>query len=97
MRKARLGESVQWRTEKQEKKMELLLATRNAHKAREFRELLGDDFDVRDLSAFPDIKLPKETGDTFEENACLKAIAVSHALVGTARCAVRTSQRDVPT
>jgi XTP/dITP diphosphohydrolase len=57
--------------------MELLLATCNAHKAREFRELLGDDFNVRDLSAFPDPKLPKETGCTFEENARLKALAVS--------------------
>ena len=56
---------------------EVILATRNAHKAREFRELLGHDFNVRDLSAFPDIKVPKETGDTFEENARLKALAVS--------------------
>ncbi len=57
--------------------MELLLATRNAHKTREFRELLGDDFELRDLSAFPNIRLPKETGRTFEENARQKAIGVS--------------------
>jgi XTP/dITP diphosphohydrolase len=57
--------------------MELLLATRNAHKAREFRELLGDDFNVRDLSALPEITVPEETGGTFAENARLKAIAVS--------------------
>jgi XTP/dITP diphosphohydrolase len=59
--------------------MELLLATRNAHKVREFRELLGDAFALRDLGAFPDIKLPKETGCTFEENARLKALAVSQS------------------
>jgi XTP/dITP diphosphohydrolase len=57
--------------------MELLLATRNAHKAREFHELLGDDFAVRDLSVFPEITLPEETGRTFAENARSKAIAIS--------------------
>jgi XTP/dITP diphosphohydrolase len=62
---------------KLEKKMDLLLATRNAHKAREFRELLGQDFDVIDLSAFPEIAIPEETDRTFQENAILKAVAVS--------------------
>jgi XTP/dITP diphosphohydrolase len=67
--------------------MDLLLATRNAHKARELRELLGADFQLRDLSAFPNIALAEETGNTFAENAALKAIAASqdrqlqHALV----------------
>jgi len=55
----------------------LLLATRNAHKAHEFRELLGHDFNVIDLRAFPAIAPPNETGRTFEGNATLKAIAVS--------------------
>jgi XTP/dITP diphosphohydrolase len=57
--------------------MDLLLATRNAHKAREFRELLGNNFNVTDLSAFPHIAVPEETGRTLEENAILKAVAVS--------------------
>src|SRR5437016_13926145 len=60
--------------------MDLLLATRNAHKMREFRELLGPRFDVIDLSSFPEIAIPKETGRTFEENATLKAIAASKKL-----------------
>jgi len=60
--------------------MDLLLATRNAHKMREFRELLGPGFDVIDLSSFPEIAIPKETGRTFEENATLKAIAASKQL-----------------
>jgi len=60
--------------------MDLLLATRNAHKTREFRELLGPGFDVIDLSSFPEIAIPKETGRTFEENATLKAIAASKQL-----------------
>jgi XTP/dITP diphosphohydrolase len=57
--------------------MDLLLATRNPHKTREFRELLGDGFNVTDLSLFPEIALPEESGRTFNENATLKAIAAS--------------------
>ena len=57
--------------------MELLLATRNPHKTREFRELLGRGFNVKDLSLFPEIALPEETGRTFAENATLKAVAAS--------------------
>src|SRR5437879_3523539 len=57
--------------------MDLLLATRNPHKAREFRELLGENFNLIDLTSVPEIEMPKETGRTFEENAALKAIAVS--------------------
>ena len=59
--------------------MDLLLATHNAHKTREFRELLGHNFDVIDLSSFPEIAIPEETGQTFEENATLKAIAASQS------------------
>ena len=55
----------------------LLLATRNANKTREFRELLGKDFDVHDLSFFDELAIPKESGRTFEENAILKAVAAS--------------------
>ena len=57
--------------------MELLLATRNAHKTREFRQLLGDNFNIADLSAFPEVTMPEETGATFTENAILKAVGVS--------------------
>jgi XTP/dITP diphosphohydrolase len=55
----------------------LLLATRNPNKTREFRELLGKDFDVHDLSFFDEMAIPKESGRTFEENAVLKAVAAS--------------------
>jgi XTP/dITP diphosphohydrolase len=55
----------------------LFLATRNANKTREFRELLGEDFDVHDLSFFDEMAIPKESGRTFEENAILKAVAAS--------------------
>ena len=55
----------------------LLLATRNAHKTREFAEILGKDFAVSDLSSVQGAPEIKETGGSFEENATLKALAVS--------------------
>jgi XTP/dITP diphosphohydrolase len=62
--------------------MDLLMATRNAHKTREIRRILGAKFAVRDLSEHPDISKPVENGKTFEENAILKAIAVAKELLG---------------
>jgi XTP/dITP diphosphohydrolase len=62
----------------------LLLATRNPNKTREFRELLGPEFDLRDLSSSAGAAIPEETGRTFAENAISKAMAVSqdpHLLV----------------
>jgi XTP/dITP diphosphohydrolase len=58
-------------------RVDLILATQNAHKSREYRELLGDAFDLKDLSDNPEVVMPEETGHTFEENAILKAIWVS--------------------
>jgi XTP/dITP diphosphohydrolase len=56
--------------------VQLLLATRNAHKTREFRELLGSEFQISDLSGTTGGPI-EETGRTFEENAILKATSVS--------------------
>jgi XTP/dITP diphosphohydrolase len=70
--------------------LRLLLATRNAHKTREFAQLLGDDFEVTDLSGIANAPRVEETGHTFEENAILK-------VVGASRCDARTAQRAVPT
>lgn len=58
-------------------KQRLLLATRNAHKAREVREILGDGWIVEDLSVLPGLADVEETGETFEENARIKALAAS--------------------
>ena len=60
--------------------MELVLATRNPHKTREFRELIGTGFEIKDLTSSPEIVMPEETGSTFEENAILKATTVSDRL-----------------
>ena len=62
--------------------MDLLLATRNPHKTREFRELLGAQFRVEDLNSFPEIGVVDETGRTFAENAILKAVTISTQLPG---------------
>jgi XTP/dITP diphosphohydrolase len=52
----------------------LVIATANAGKAREFREMLGGEtFEWSDLSAHRDIPPVEETGHTFRANACLKA------------------------
>lgn len=58
-------------------KQRLLLATRNAHKTQEVREILGVGFVVEDLTDRPDLPDVDETGDTFEANARLKALAAS--------------------
>jgi len=62
--------------------IELLLATRNAHKTEEIQRILGPQFNVNDLAAHPDIPHIAETGRTFQENAILKALAVSRKLPG---------------
>jgi XTP/dITP diphosphohydrolase len=55
----------------------LVLATRNAHKAEEFSELLAPHVVV----PLPDeVELPPETGETFAENALGKARAAAEAL-----------------
>jgi XTP/dITP diphosphohydrolase len=56
---------------------QLLLATRNPHKTREFSEILGDDFEVRDLTDAAELPVVEETGLTFEANAILKAVETS--------------------
>jgi XTP/dITP diphosphohydrolase len=57
--------------------MQLVLATRNAHKVREFGRVLRE----HEVVALPDeVALPPETGTTFAENALIKARAASAAL-----------------
>jgi len=53
----------------------LLVATTNANKVREIRQLLaGIPFDIVTLAQWPDVAAPEETGRTFEENARAKAV-----------------------
>lgn len=60
----------------------LLIATKNAHKTAEIRAILGDAWEISDLSAHPEVPAPEETGATFEENARIKAEAASLVFPG---------------
>ena len=60
--------------------IELVIATRNAHKTREIQHILGPGFNLCDLGAHPDISEIRESGTSFEENAKLKALAASRQL-----------------
>src|ERR1043166_4165986 len=62
--------------------MQLIVATRNAHKTREIQRILGPAFTLNDLSAHPEIPDIRETGKSFEENAILKAVGASRQLPG---------------
>lgn len=60
----------------------LLVATGNCHKTEEIRAMLGDGYDVSDLSSHPDLPEVDETGTTFLENATLKAVEISDQVPG---------------
>lgn len=61
---------------------ELILASRNAGKIREFKRMLAElasDIEVFSLLDFPDLPEVEETGTTLKENASLKAIQITVA------------------
>jgi XTP/dITP diphosphohydrolase len=61
--------------------MKVLLATKNRGKAEEFQELLRPfGWEIVTLDAFPGYEPPQETGQTFCENAAIKAVAAAQAL-----------------
>lgn len=60
----------------------LVIATRNAHKTQEIREMLGERYQVLDVNDFPNLPSVEETGTTFLENATLKAVAISRHVTG---------------
>jgi XTP/dITP diphosphohydrolase len=57
----------------------LLIATANRHKTEEFRALLDGVAEVEDLTTHPHLPPVDETGETFEENSAIKAIAAARA------------------
>jgi XTP/dITP diphosphohydrolase len=59
----------------------LVLGSRNKKKLKEMIELLGDlDFELTDLTPYPDAPEVEETADTFLGNATLKATQLALAL-----------------
>jgi XTP/dITP diphosphohydrolase len=64
----------------------VVLATRNPGKIRELTRLLeGAPVELRSLRDYADMPEPEETGETFADNAIIKAVAVS---VGTGEWAL---------
>ena len=60
--------------------MDLLIATTNPGKLKEIRVILeGVPVTLKTLADFPGVEEPEETGETFEENARLKALYYSAA------------------
>lgn len=56
--------------------MKVLLATKNKHKVKELTSIFGNsqlNIEMLNLSDFPEIEEPIEDGDTFLENAIIKA------------------------
>ena len=62
--------------------MKIILATRNAHKQKEFAQMLGADFLISGLQNHPEIGEVAEAATTFLGNATLKAVEVSRQLRG---------------
>ena len=61
--------------------MTLVVATSNQDKVREIRALLAEaPVILRTLADHPPVPEPDETGDAFEENARIKAVAYARAL-----------------
>ncbi len=58
-------------------KIRLIIATRNRHKTEEIRAVLGHHFEILDVTCFPELPEIEETGNTFLENARLKALGIS--------------------
>jgi XTP/dITP diphosphohydrolase len=60
----------------------ILVATGNAHKTAEIRQILGPGFEVSDLSSHPEIPSAEETGASFLENATIKSVGASNWFEG---------------
>jgi len=59
----------------------IVIATKNAGKAKEFEEMFAKDgYKIKTLLDYPDIPDVEETGSSFEENARLKAETIAQTL-----------------
>jgi XTP/dITP diphosphohydrolase len=59
----------------------ILIATSNTGKVREFQDMLAGDarWEFVDLSAYPPIAPPEETGQSFADNSAIKAVSYARA------------------
>ena len=62
--------------------MEIVIASKNLHKIREIRAILKPEypFDYLSLLDFPEYQPPEESGETFEDNAFIKAMHAANTL-----------------
>lgn len=60
--------------------MQVLIATTNPGKIREFRQIGAGQIEFSDLTKHPSLPQVQETGNTFLVNACLKASAYARSL-----------------
>lgn len=60
----------------------LTIATGNAGKAKEFGGMLGHQWVIKTLLDYPEIPDVIEDGDSFEANACKKAVEISRVIAG---------------
>lgn len=58
----------------------IVIATHNPHKTVEFRDLLGESWLVEDLTSHPALPVPVEDGNSFAENAAIKARSAGQRL-----------------
>jgi XTP/dITP diphosphohydrolase len=66
-----------------ENSFQLVIASRNIHKIREYKNILSsllDNLDILSLLDFPEYIPPFESGKTFKENATLKAVDAANKL-----------------
>ena len=81
---AKLKDSLPTLQERMEDKMdckEIIIATKNPAKAKEFKAMFEPEgYKVKTLLDYPDLPEVAETGKTFEENARLKADTISRLL-----------------
>jgi XTP/dITP diphosphohydrolase len=60
----------------------LFIATGNRHKTQEIGQMLGSNWDVRDLTSLPHAPVVEENAESFEANAQIKAVTISKIVVG---------------
>jgi len=62
--------------------MTIWLATTNIHKIKEIKSLFKDHISVsfKSISTYPNYTIPKETGQSFAENAKIKSLQLLHFL-----------------
>ncbi|ATG97447.1 RdgB/HAM1 family non-canonical purine NTP pyrophosphatase [Mesoplasma lactucae] len=61
-------------------KEEIWIATENEGKIQEFKQMLGNDYDVKSLLDLPEKLDIEENGETFEQNALIKAMALAKVI-----------------